>query len=412
MPARGSEKVIVKVTVEGAEMPKIGKRPPVNLCIVMDRSSSMTGDKIAKAKQAAVEALKRLGPADIFSLVIYDHEVETVVPAQHVVDTEGIVAKIRSVHPRGSTALFSGVSRGANEVRKHLEQKYVHRIILLSDGLANVGPSTPEELGRLGAALVKEGISVTTVGVGTGYNEDLMTQLSRKSDGNAYFAQSGLDLPRIISEELGDVLTVVAKNIRIYVDFAANVKPLSILGREGRINGPRVELSLNQVYGGQEKYALVEAEVHDFKPGDLKEIAVAQVKFDSPSTGSSETASARSTTRFSDDETEVRGSANLSVQKAYEMLLNSMAQEKAIRLADKGKTNEALAVLNQSAQRLEEAGNKWQSPEIIKRANAVKGQAKNLKSEGMTSHNRKTLRTESYQQQNQQRLQLYQQMGR
>ena len=76
-----------------------------------------------------------------------------------------------------------------------MESEYVHRIILLSDGQANVGPSSPGDLGRLGAALLKEGISVTTIGVGTNYNEDLMARLSQKSDGNTYFAEAERDLP-------------------------------------------------------------------------------------------------------------------------------------------------------------------------------------------------------------------------
>lgn len=402
LPARGTEKVIVKVTVKGRKTSKAGNRPPVNLCIVLDRSGSMQGAKIAKAKQAAVEAVRRLGPEDVFSLVIYGHEARVVVPARHVRDVEEIESRIRSVEAGGSTALFAGVTRGANEIRRHLEGNYVHRIILLSDGLANVGPRTPEELGRLGASLVKEGISVTTVGVGTGYNEDLMTRLSQKSDGNAYFAEFGTDLPRIISEELGDVLTVVAKNVRIIVDFSANVRPLGIIGRDGRIKGQRAELTLNQVYGGQEKYALLEAEVQEPKAGDHRELAVARVTFDSPLTGSREAASARSTIRFSDDETDVRRSANLAVQKAYEILLNAVAQENAIRLADKGRAKEALAELKRSVRRLEEVGNKLNSPEIVQRANTVKRQVQRLESEGMTSRNRKDLRTDSYQQQNQQ----------
>ena len=71
--------------------------------------------------------------------------------------------------------MFAGVSTGANEIRKNAGGTFVNRIILLSDGLANVGPRSPQELGRLGASFIKENISVSTVGVGSDYNEDLMT---------------------------------------------------------------------------------------------------------------------------------------------------------------------------------------------------------------------------------------------
>ncbi len=184
LPARGNQRVVVKVSLD-ARRPKESARPPVNLAIVLDRSGSMTGAKLDKAKAAAIEAFRRLGPQDIFSMVVYDHNVETVVPAQSAANAEWIEGRIRRIRPGGRTALFGGVSQGAAEIRKNISHKYVHRIILLSDGLANVGPSTPEDLERLGAALIKEDISVTTVGVGMDYNEDLMTRLSQKSDGHS-----------------------------------------------------------------------------------------------------------------------------------------------------------------------------------------------------------------------------------
>src|SRR6185295_11718885 len=112
-------------------------------------------------------------------IVAFDTRVETVVPAQRVGRARGLEAAICGIEPGGNTALYGGVACGAAEVRKHLEdERYVNRVILLSDGLANVGPSTPEELGRLGASLLGEGISVTTIGLGLGYNEDLMARLA------------------------------------------------------------------------------------------------------------------------------------------------------------------------------------------------------------------------------------------
>src|SRR5205085_8842601 len=131
---------------------------------------------------------------------------------RRVGDGRRLEEAICSIEAGGNTALHGGVSRGAAEIRRHLDDgHYVNRIILLSDGLANVGPSTPEELGRLGTSLMKEGISVTTIGLGLGFNEDLMTRLAQRSDGNTYFVESSADLPRIFAAELGDVLNVVAR---------------------------------------------------------------------------------------------------------------------------------------------------------------------------------------------------------
>ncbi|MDQ7783085.1 MAG: VWA domain-containing protein [Desulfomonilaceae bacterium] len=394
--------IVVKVTLDAEKPPKTARRPPVNLAIALDRSGSMTGEKLAKAKEAAIEALGRLGSSDVFSLVAYDHTVTTVVPAQRVGDAYGIRAKIRDIHGGGNTALFGGVSQSASEVRKHLDGEFVNRIILLSDGLANVGPSSPEELGRLGAALIKEGISVTTVGVGLDYNEDLMTRLSRNSDGNSYFVESSRDLARIFNAELGDVLSVVAQKVHIIVEFPEDVRPVSIIGRDGRIRDRKVELSMNQLYGGQEKYALIEIEVPSGKVADRRDIAAAVVTYtDAVSQRRSKTGGS-ATIRFSKDRSDVEKSVNVDVQKAYELTLSAIAQEDAVALADKGRDKEAGEALRRSAERLKEVGRRYRDEKLLIRAKETAEQATQVSSQGMTGKARKSLKTDSHQTRQQQ----------
>jgi Ca-activated chloride channel homolog len=327
------------------------------------------------------------------------------VPAQHVKDMEDIAATIRTIQPGGRTALFGGGTQGASEIRKHIEDKYVHRIILLSDGLANVGPGSPEELGRLGAALLKEGISVTTVGVGVDYNEDLMTRLSQNSDGNSYFVESSKDLPRIFAAELGDVLSVRAKRVTLIVKCPEGVRPISIIGRDGRIMGQKVELSLNQLYGGQEKYALLELEVTGKANNEGLDLALATVRFYDPLTGRSETVNSAQRVTFSNDKAHVEKSANPSVTAAYEMTLNALTQERAILLADKGKTKEAIDELNRSASRLKSLGQKYNDPRLLQKAEEMDSGAKDIAVRGWEQKSRKALRTDSYQQNMQQRPQ-------
>ena len=146
LPADTIERAVVKVGLD-CERPSRRDRPPVNIALVIDRSGSMSGDKIAKAREAALEAVRRLSPDDIVALVVYDSSVQTLVPAQRVGDGRRLEQAIHSIEARGNTALYGGVTRGAAEVRRNMEdRRFVNRVILLSDGLANVGPSSPEEL--------------------------------------------------------------------------------------------------------------------------------------------------------------------------------------------------------------------------------------------------------------------------
>ena len=408
LPANAAQRAVVKVTLDAPKVNWATERPPVNLAIVLDRSGSMAGVKLAKAKDAAIEALRRLGANDRFSLVVYDSDVETIVPSQSAGNTEWIIPRIREINSRGSTALFSGVSQGASEIRKNLDGDYIHRLILLSDGQANVGPRSPDDLGRLGAALFKEHIAVTTVGVGNDYNEDLMTRLAQNSDGNTYFVEAGGDLPRIFAAELGDVLSVVARKVRIEIEFTGGARPVRIIGRDGRVSGNRVELTLNQLYGGQEKYVLVEVDLEPGRPRDVRRIVEARCTYEDAVGGRSDTVRAYADARFSEVEEEVLRSVNVTVQRDWNWNAIAEAKDDAIRLTDKGEKKKAADLLRNKAEEITKRSVTYKFDLPGGQAAAVSSMpaaAITIEQEGMSKSGRKSYITESYQIRNQQSAQ-------
>jgi Ca-activated chloride channel family protein len=402
LPLEKNQKTILKVSLDALKPDKPSTRPRVNLAIALDRSGSMSGQKLDRAKQAAIEAVTRLDGRDIFSLVAYDDNVNTITPAQSVDSAYEIIEKINKIRSGGSTALFGGVSQAAAEIRKNMSSEFVNRIILLSDGLANVGPRSPADLGRLGAALAKEEISVTTVGVGTDYNEDLMTRLARRSDGNSYFVETARDLPGIFKAELGDVLNVVAKNVELTIICPDGVKPLKTLGRDARIKEREVSLSFNQLYGGQEKYVLLEVEIEKVADGRKQEVAVARATYEDAIERSNRMVVAKAEAKFSNDAAMIKRSVNPDVVKDYEIIQNALSQSAAIELAEKGKTKAAVTKLRTSEKRLRNLGKKYNDEKMLERAEVVGAQAENLEKQGLTKRNRKVMRTDSYQQMRQQ----------
>jgi Ca-activated chloride channel family protein len=405
LPAGKEQNVVLKITLDAPATPIEIDRPKVNLALVLDQSGSMSGNKISQAKAAAIEALTRLGLNDVFSVVVYDTNVHTIVPAQRAGDVNSIIRMIQQINAGGNTALFGGVSQGAAEIRKHLYNDFVHRIVLLSDGLANVGPRQPADLGRLGAALIKENISVTTVGVGTDYNEDLMAQLAQKSDGNTYFVESGYDLPRIFNSELGDVLNVVAKKVKLTITLPDSVTPVDIIGREGRIMGNRIELYMNQLYGNQEKYALIEVTLPAAHSGSKIKIAQADVYYENPFNRKQETSRGITYAAFSSDKAKVEQSTNIDVVRDYQLNLNALTQEKVIELSDQGKKEAAVIELKKSAAKLKAYGTKYDDEVLLEEAESAETQAQIIEEKGMSKKSRKILRTQSYQLKNQQQSQ-------
>lgn len=315
LAAETQQSAFIRVLVEAPPLPKTNnKRTPVNLCMVLDRSSSMSGDRIVKAKEAIEQVVQHLSQQDIFSLVTYDSKAEVVIPAQHVENTAVILDRVRSIQPRGYTALFDGVSLGAKEIRKNsTSSDMISRMVLLSDGQANRGPSSPEELGALGASLVKEKIGVSTVGLGLGYNESLMLTLAQKSGANAYFAENSRDLEKIFTAELGDALATVVRGVSITVECPEGIKPLRVIGFDGTISGQTVSVAIEGINGGQSKYALVEVAVPPKDDGEKLNLADVKVGYELVEGSVKKETSITVAASFSKDETAVQSAIQKEV---------------------------------------------------------------------------------------------------
>ncbi len=357
LEAGKSQRTYLKVGLKGGSISQ-NDRPPLNLALVIDRSGSMDGEKMSQAREAALFALELLGERDFVSLVTYESEVEVLWSASPAVNKAQIARLIRGIHPAGSTALYSGVSVGAEQLRKHFSRNNVNRVILISDGLANVGPGSPHALGELGRTLGRDGISVTTIGLGLGYNEDLMTRLASTSDGNHAFVENPRDLVSIFQREFRDAMAVSAGDVELRIRTAGGVRPIRILGRDGTVSGNEVFLRLNQVYGGQEKYVLIEVEIPAGSVGRAMPIANVQVTYNDMIARRRIDDQGSVSANFSSDTSTARGSIVADVVRAVAEQKTVEASTEALRLRDEGnvvQAQEVLKVLNEDLVELQQA---------------------------------------------------------
>jgi Ca-activated chloride channel family protein len=387
--------VPIKVGLTGIPMPMTRYRAPVNVAIVLDKSGSMTGEKIRRAREAAIMAVNLLDSRDIVSVVAYDDTARIVVPATPVANRYAITRAIEGIMPGGSTALFAGVSLGAREVERHLDSGRVNRVILLSDGLANVGPSSPGALGDLGASFKRDGISVTTIGLGAGYNEDLMFELAGRSDGNHAFAENARDLSRIFQNEFGDILSVVAQDIEIRITCQEGVRPVRVLGRDADIYGQTVVTSLNQLYSNQEKYVLLEVEVPPYPSGSTMELARVDISYADMNTRTLDSLSGSVDISFTDSKRHVERHVQKETMVDYVTQSSNIEKEKVIRLRDAGKKGEAKALLRKKAQTLKAEAAQYQSDELEDMAQSLESEAEALDRENWGTQ-RKKLKESQY----------------
>lgn len=379
LDATAGSKVYLRLSLQAIMQQAREKRTPVNIALVMDRSGSMNGKRLQSAKEAAKMALNRLGAEDVLSLVAYNHGVDTIQPAAHLTNTRVLKDRIDRIRANGRTALYAGVMEGSRQVREFIRSDRVNRVILLSDGLANVGPATPAELAKLGQELGGDGITVTTIGLGLSYNEDLMSKLALASDGNHAFAETPDDLAKIFNSEFGDVLSVVAQDVTIQIECRDGFKPNRVLGRKATIDGDKIKLRFNQLYGAQEKYVIVELEATQAGAvGDVADVADVQVDYLDLETKQRQDVRKSVSAEFSNDKVAVRGGLNKSVMTQVTTQIANEQNEKAVTLRDKGDVAGAQKLLEANATYLREKAEAYDDKDLLALEKENRVQAKSL----------------------------------
>jgi Ca-activated chloride channel family protein len=191
-------------------------RPPLNLALVLDRSGSMAeGKKMPFAREAAVFAVQQLLPTDRVGVTLFDDVVEVLVPGGPAADKPGLVRRIQQVQPRGSTNLHGGWAEGGRQAEAGLVPGGVNRVLLLSDGLANVGVVDPNTIAAEARGLAARGVGTTTMGVGTDYNEDLLEAMALAGDGRYYYIESPVQLVDIFQTELQGLMDTLGQKVSL-----------------------------------------------------------------------------------------------------------------------------------------------------------------------------------------------------
>ena len=324
-------------------------RIPANVVLVIDKSGSMQGERIDQAKEAALMAVERLGERDVLGVVAYSDEAIVLSPAGRLRNTERVRADIRRLRADGRTALYAGVSQGIRELKPFVDRYGVNRIILLSDGLANVGPSSPKELEGLGREAARENMTVTTIGLGLGYNEDLMTRLALASDGNHAFVEDPEDLVDIFNKEFGDALSATGSDVEIIIECPDGLRPLRALGRDARIEGQTVRLAMSRLYAKQEKYVVLELDVAKERAIGTAPAAKIAVNYTEMASKAKRSLSGEARLRFSRDAAEAKASVDADVSAAVTRQIATETNERAVSLRDDGKVEEARKLLKENA---------------------------------------------------------------
>ena len=203
------------------------RRDPAHLQVVLDRSGSMHGGSLVSALQAIDSLIGRLHEDDLFGLVVFDNQVGVPVPAGPVGDGTAIRNVLHQIHPGGTTNLCGGLLRGIQECQRVSDGRS-STLVLLSDGHANVGITDHGALADVAAGALKAGTSISTIGIGYGYDEDLLEAITRGGGGNSHFAENGDEAGAQLASEVDGLLEQVVQAASLLVKPSEQVSAVRL----------------------------------------------------------------------------------------------------------------------------------------------------------------------------------------
>ncbi len=347
----GRQDVVIQLKVGGGKIVSPEKRPPLNVAVVLDRSSSMKGKKLQQAKTATHSVIEKLGPNDNFSLISYSDEARVMVPSEPIGNRKKFLRRqVDRLNASGYTALYAGVEMGGEQVEEWASENKISRVILLSDGQANRGPTSHSEISQLGVKLAKKGISVTTIGLGDGFNEQLMAALANASDANYYYVADVEDLDEIFRSELGELQSIVARDLKIKIELPKGVSPIRLIGSDVPVSENLVTLDFNTLSSEQQRNFLLQCTVDPKQANLASTLADVQVTYATADGAATKEANNSPLLVTTNDNEEIAAAAEDKEIRAQAIVFENRARlTQAVAQNDKGDTFASRQILDQQS---------------------------------------------------------------
>ena len=353
VPERGGNATLV-VRIDADHMQTGQRRAPIDVAFVVDRSGSMSGEKLDLVKQAVSTAVSLLHDDDRAALVIYDNEVECLQPLAPA--TSRMKAALRlalhGVDAGGSTYLSGGWLAGCELLASGMngsDRSRVRRSLLLTDGQANVGIVDPADLAKHAGELRRRGISTTALGAGDDYDELLLSGMSEAGGGNYTHIQRPDQLLAFFQEEIGELMTLVASSFTLSITLPHGVRARLVNAFPCERTGKRIDVAVGDIPSGKEIRLVFDLTVEQGRIGTMHPIGIA-LSWTDPVADVARTLQLPipplAVTTHGDYE---RTTADATVQEEAALERANVAQREAMRLDRAGRYAESRAHLRASS---------------------------------------------------------------
>lgn len=289
LPVTGAEQAVYALVDIKAGGGKVFGAMPANFGLVLDRSGSMDGEKMNNLKEAVGYVVDHLNDGDLVSVTIFDDQVETLIPNQPAKNREAIKAALAKVIPRGGTQISDGLKAGLAEVKKGYSPERVNRVLLLTDGQTW---DDEDACLRLAEEAGKQGVAITSIGIGDEWNEKLLLQIAEKSLGNSHWIQNPIAILDAFRQEVEGMQSVAASNLKVTARMGQGVKPVRVFSTipmisdvsKKAVTGLNVIADLGTLDGKKGQAVLIEATAPAQKAGKFR-LGQVEITYDVPSQG-------------------------------------------------------------------------------------------------------------------------------
>ncbi|MCA9771265.1 MAG: VWA domain-containing protein [Myxococcales bacterium] len=370
--------ILVRLAADAARPVPPSERPPLNLALVIDRSGSMAEiGKLTHAREAAKRVVRALTPRDRISVVEYDDRVTVLWPGGPATAPEAVARAIDTLTPRGNTNLAGGMRRGIEEVLAGWSPRAIHRVLLLTDGLANEGVTAPDAIARLAGAGRERGARVTTMGLGAHYDEDLLARVAEAGGGRYYFIESPEQMARIFEEEIHGMRATVARNLILRFDGDACVRDVEILGYPSQTRGARTEAPMEDLPAGEDRSMLLRLRTRAVPAGPVR-LGTVSLGYDDALTGERVTWREVVTVAASADPARRAASVNKDAAAEAVLIDADARHRKALESFAAGRADEAQAAIETLRGEVAERNAALGDVALSKKAEALSLEAESL----------------------------------
>ena len=234
-----------------------------SISLAIDSSGSMDGEKIEQAKAAALALLKQLRPTDQISIVSFSDTVTVQLPMSHVGNSREVAAAVKAISVSGLTAMYDGLQAAFQQARQTSQEPgTVNRVLLLTDGNPTVGKTDGREFVTLAQGMREAGITITAIGIGTDYNEQLLEKIAESGGGLwHHIVDARANLPQIFADQAAQMAGTVVSNPELKVSImpgseladAYTVKPVLNRLPRPRFDGAAYAVPLRDLIAGEEQ---------------------------------------------------------------------------------------------------------------------------------------------------------------